>query len=109
MNGQEIVALYEIVWSITRLMQEAAKKSEWDDLAVLDEKRIGLLEKLMASDRGDLADIQLNGQKAEWIRKILVCDAETKSLAEEWMVELRQILDSLGAEKKLIGAYADRE
>lgn len=107
MNGQEIVALYEMIWSISRLMLEAAKKNEWDDLVVLDEKRSGLLDKLGVSDQGRLADGQLNEQKTEWIQKILACDAETRPLVEEWMAELRQILDSLGAEKKLIGAYAD--
>lgn len=107
MNGNEIVATYEAVWGITQQMLDAARKNEWDDLPALEEKRFVYVEKLMASDNGDLLDAPLSARKTELIQNILSSDAETKALTDDWMVELRQILDSIGAEKKLNAAYAD--
>lgn len=107
MNGNEIVATYESVWEFTRLMLEAAKKNEWNDLPALEEKRHTFVEKLMEFDKGDLSDAQLNAKKSELIRKILDSDAETKELAELWMFELKQIINSIGTEKKLNNVYAD--
>jgi len=106
MDGNEIVATYEAVWGYTRMMLEAARKSEWGDLPVLEEKRFSFVEILMASDKGDFSDAKLNARKSELIQEILAVDAETKELTEAWMVELRQILDSIGSEKKLNNAYA---
>ena len=105
-NSQEIIATYEVVLALTRQMLEAARMNEWDDLAALEVKRFNLIEKLMASDMNDLSDAQLNRRKAELIQNILANDTETRALAEAWMGELRQIMDSLGAEKKLKDAYS---
>lgn len=105
-NSQEIIATYEAVLALTRQMLEAARKNEWDDLATLEVKRFNLIERLMASDMNDLSDGQLNSKKAELIQNILAGDTETRTLAQAWMVELREILDSLGAEKKLKDAYS---
>jgi len=106
LNG--IIATYEAAWALTRQMLEAARKDEWDDLPALEEKRRAFVEKLMASDPGDLLDDLLNAKKSELIRNILDADAETKELTRLWMVELRQIIGSAGAEKKLNKVYADR-
>lgn len=89
-------------------MLDAARKNEWDDLPVLEERRHAFVEKLMAFDQGNLLDAQLNAKKSELIKNILDSDAETKELTGVWMVELRQIIDSIGSEKKLNNAYAER-
>lgn len=107
MNGDEIIATYEAVWDCTQLMLEAARKNEWDELPALEEKRFVFVEKLRQSDQEDSADVELNAKKSELIQRILASDAETKDLTEAWMVELRQILDSIGTEKKLNNAYTD--
>lgn len=106
MGGDEIVASYKVISGITREMLDAAKKNEWDDLAALEEKRFALMGKLMAADKGDLLDARLNAKKTELIQNILACDVETRKLTENWMIELRQILDSIGTEKRLNDAYA---
>jgi len=104
--SQEIIATYEAVLAVTRQMLEAARKNEWDDLASLEQNRFSLIERLMASDMNDLSDGQLNARKAELIQSILANDTETRTLTQAWMGELRQIIDSLGAEKKLKDAYS---
>ncbi|MCE5180394.1 MAG: flagellar protein FliT [Betaproteobacteria bacterium] len=109
LTGPEIVATYAAVWEVAIQMREAARKSEWDDLTALEGKRSGLIELLATSDMGALPTAQLNDEKADWIQKILECDTETKSLTEVWMVELRQILNSLATEAKLSDVYGSNE
>lgn len=106
MSGAEVIATYEAIWALTRRMRGAAGDSQWDELISLENERYVLVKKLMAGDDGDLSDVALNDRKAELIRNILDCDAETRSLSEAWMGELRQILNSVGTEKKLSNAYA---
>jgi len=89
-------------------MLKAARKDLWDDLPALEEKRRAFVEKLMASDQGVLSDAGLNAKKTELIRNIMDSDAETKELTQLWLVELRQIIGSVGAEKKLNNAYAEQ-
>lgn len=109
LTGSEVVATYAAVWDIARQMRDAARKNEWNDLIALEGNRSNLIEILAVSDMGDLTTAQLNNEKADWIRKILECDAETKSLAEVWMVELRQIMNSLETEVKLSNVYGSNE
>ena len=90
-------------------MLDAARRNEWDDLPALEERRHAFVEKLMVSDQGDSSDTQLNAKKSELIRNILDADTETKELTECWMVELRQIINSIGAEKKLNNVYAGHD
>lgn len=87
-------------------MRDAARESQWDELAGLEDERYTLMKRLMAADRMDSSDSGWNARKALLIRSILDCDAETRSLTEAWRLELRQILDSVGTEKKLGNAYA---
>lgn len=101
-----MVASYEALLGITRVMLDAAKKEEWDELTALEERRFALLNKLMASDKGDWGDAQLNEKITELIQSILTSDIETRKLTEAWMGELRHIIDSIGKEKKLNDAYA---
>lgn len=108
LNDNEIIATYESVWEISRLMLDAAKNNYWDDLPALEKKRYAFVEKLMKSDQGDLSDAGLNAKKTELIQNILESDAKTKELTELWMVELRQIIGSVGAEKKLNNVYANQ-
>lgn len=109
MSGADIIATYESVWSLTARMRDAAKDSQWDELIALESERYALVKCLMVEDDGDLSDAAHNGRKAELIRNILDCDAVTRSLSEAWMVELRQLLNSVGTEKRLSNAYATFE
>ena len=108
-TGAEIVVIYKAIRDASCLMLEAAKKSQWDELEEMEAKRSSLIEMLVNDDVGDLKDSYLNHEKAELINQILKCDAETKSMTETWMIELQQILHSMGMEKKLSSAYTDSD
>lgn len=102
MNQADELAAYEAIWRLTDAMRDAARESQWDELAGLEDERYTLMKRLMAADSSDSG---WNARKALLIRSILDCDVETRSLTEAWRLELRQILDSVGTEKKLGNAY----
>jgi len=109
LNAREVVEGYEAVLATSLRMRDAARRSEWENLVVLDEQRFALLRNLLAEDGGDLGLDELNQKKISLIHAILDCDVETGALTKVWMAELRQILDSIGTEKKLGDAYASSE
>lgn len=109
MNETDSLGVYESILALSVSMRGAARKSQWDELAALENERYVLTKTLMASDQGGEGDSGGNAGKAALIRNILDCDVETRALAEAWRLELRQILDSVGKEKKLGNAYASFE
>lgn len=109
MSAADIIATYESAWTLTRRMCDAAKDGQWDELISLESARYALIKYLMAEDDGDSSDMACNARKAELIRNILDFDAITRSLSDAWMIELRQILSSVGTEKKLSNAYTTFE
>ncbi len=109
MNETDSLGVYENIWALSVCMRGAARESQWDELAVLENERYVLMKILMAADQEGGGDSGRNARKAVLIRSILDCDVETRALTEAWRQELRQILDSVGKEKKLGNAYASFE
>lgn len=109
MNEEAVIEVYEAIEGLSQRMLEAAKNHEWDELIALDEKRLILLDNLKLSEPGRGVETQLDARKSDLIQRILKDDAETKALTEAWMVELRELLDSISTEKKLNDAYTGIE
>jgi len=105
LNGGAIIACYEQILALTLQKLDAARNSDWDEVVVLEEKRTDVIGSLKSSDRNDLLDDLQISKKAELIRDILASDLEGRTLTEEWMAELKNILGSLGTEMKLSNAY----
>lgn len=110
MSGvSDILEAYKAIWSLTQGMHQAAKESQWERLIALQAERNALVSYLMSAGDTFSPEDEWNNQIAEMIRNILDCDAETRSLSEAWMAEMRQMLGSIGTEKKLNEAYAGNE
>jgi flagellar protein FliT len=105
-NDADALAVYEQMWALTVRMRDAARESQWDELAALENERYARVKGLMAAPEAPPLSGEQDARKADLIRGILDLDAETRSLTEAWRLELRQILDSVGTEKKLGNAYA---
>jgi hypothetical protein len=83
-------------------MLDAARKSEWDELTLVEKRRAEIVAGMMVRQEEVGA---LDAQTAEIVRQILDCDLEIKALTEAWLVELQGILASTSAEKKLLHTY----
>lgn len=105
MAAAELLERYSEMLRLSQHMLELARQSDWDRLV-----EIGLARSAIADDL-DKYDVP-NGwsraelaKKAELIRSILAADDEIKILTQAWMGELKEILGSIGTEKKLNNTY----
>ena len=105
MNSEEILALYEAVSQITDQMLVAARQGDWDRLIALEEHCTRHVQTL----RDGEPPMPLTGasreRKVQIIHKILADDREIRDLAEPWMAQLAQMINSTRAERKLSNAY----
>lgn len=95
----EASAAYEVIWSVTQEMLEAARSGEWDDLVNLEKKRADQVAQLMGNQH------KVDAHAKEVIQKILASDDEIKKLTESWLGNLQDTLASTKTEKKLLQAY----
>jgi flagellar protein FliT len=105
-QGAELLTQYEAILHHSRLMLEAARQGDWDNLIAIEQDRASLNSLLQNHEKlcRWLEEDQI--RKGDLIRKILANDEETKGLVEPRRLELQNIFGSLYAEKKLLSAYA---
>ncbi len=105
MNSEEILSLYEAVSRITDQMLAAARQGDWDRLIALEEHCARHVQTLKDGE----PPIPLTGQsrerKVQIIHKILADDRKIRDLAEPWMAQLAQMINSTRAERRLSSAY----
>jgi flagellar protein FliT len=100
-----IVQRYEAVAQLARKMLEAAQQGQWDELVELEQQRGTVVSELMADAAQSTIPAEVADQVAELIKTILDMDAESSSLAQAWQDELKALLGSMGAERKISQAY----
>lgn len=105
MNSVEVISLYEAVAGITAQMLAAARNSDWDQLAALEQRCSSQVARLKVGE----APIPLSGivrqKKVEIIKKILADDREIRNLTEPWMHQLTALMHNASTERKLNRMY----
>jgi hypothetical protein len=86
-------------------MLEAAQKSEWDRLVVLERERATLIDQLRNVDREPPRDERERDRKRTLLREIMEFDEQIEILTQDWMRELREVLGSINAEQRLSRTY----
>ena len=106
MNEHEhILDIYGTISTKTGEMLEAAKNSDWDRLAALEQDCRALIETLKRSDAGAGAGARFVQRKVALIRKVLADDAEIRKFTEPWMTQLEAYLGNARQEHRLRRAY----
>lgn len=106
MRGElHIMQRYEKAFELTRSMLEAAQKSEWDRLVVLERERATLIDQLRNVDREPPRDERERDRKRTLLREIMEFDEQIEILTQDWMRELREVLGSINAEQRLSRTY----
>jgi hypothetical protein len=100
-----IMQRYETALALTRSMLEAAQKSEWDRLVVLERERTTLIDQLRDLDREPPRDVRERDRKRNLLREIMEFDEQIETLTRDWMRELREVLSSINAEQRLSRTY----
>jgi hypothetical protein len=96
---------YHKALELTRSMLDAAQKSEWERMVVLEKERAALIDQLRLQDVDPNRDIGVRDRKRELIRDIVQCDEQIQILTRDWMRELREVLGSIRTEQKLSRTY----
>ncbi len=105
MNSEEILALYEAVSRITDQMLVAARQGDWDRLIALEEHCARHVQTLKDGEPPTPMTGASRERKVQIIHKILADDRKIRDLAEPWMAQLAQMINSTRAERKLTSAY----
>ena len=105
MQAAEIISRYERILVVSAEMVVSAQESRWEDLLSLEIARRELIQTATAEPASRLDDVAFQARKETLIRAILAADEQVKSLTLAWMSEMRGILTSVQAERKLAVAY----
>jgi len=106
MSEQErILAIYAEISARTGEMVDAARSSDWDRLAALEQDCRALVETLRHGDAGTAAGARFLQRKIAFIHKVLADDAEVRKFTEPWMTELEAYLGNTRRERRLRRAY----
>lgn len=104
MTSNEMLTTYESLSDLTGTMLYAARQGEWDDLAELEQRCQGYVNRLMQA-----APVPLNENeqrtKVAIIRTILQNDAQIRALTEPRLHELQQRLSMSRAGQRSVEAY----
>jgi flagellar protein FliT len=103
--SEAVVAAYADVLALTERMLESARANDWDGLVRLEQERDRQVALLRQQDADPGRDPRLRARKRELIETILARDAEIRALTEDWMHELREILESAGNVQRLNKTY----
>jgi hypothetical protein len=104
-----VISAYERALELSRAMLEAARKSDWDQLVVLERERAQLVEEIRLGDPDPGRDAATRGRKRELVTAIMQCDEQITLLTQDWMHELREVLGSISAEQRLSRTYGPQQ
>ena len=99
---------YEAALELTERMRVCARSAQWDRLVELETERGSLLEAIGQDDRDPARDGAARDGKRRILERMIACDAEVATLTQDWMAELRQILNSVDTSQKLERTYSAR-
>lgn len=105
MNPAAIMQRYEQALALTRNMLDAAQKSDWDRLVATEKERTVVVDQLRQLDVDPGRDVRERERKRELILAIMQCDEQIQILTQDWMRELREVLNSINVEQRLARTY----
>ncbi len=108
MDASQLLNHYQRILGASQQMHQFASTASWDALIDCEIERrqfvAALRQELQALPEVDLApDLQETANRC--IREILTLDQETRNLAERWMNDLSQDLQTVGTAQRLRRAY----
>jgi flagellar protein FliT len=99
-----VLTAYERALSLTRAMLDAARRADWDELVRLEGERSRAVEQIRMEDPAPGRDA-LAGRKRAILTEMMQADEQVQLLTQDWMHELREVLDSIRTEQRLSRTY----
>jgi hypothetical protein len=99
---------YEAALELSERMLACARSAQWDRLVDIEKERGSLLESIARDDRDAAGEGAVRDGKRRILARMIACDEEVATLTQDWMAELRQILNSVDTSQKLERTYSPR-
>ena len=88
---------YAAIAQATRQMLLAARRADWDAVALWSARCETLINELKCRPAGGSLDLAGQRRRLEFLRDMLAADAEIRECAEPWFSEFERMLGSPGS------------
>jgi flagellar protein FliT len=105
MTNQEVLSVYADMAALTEQMLAHATRGEWDELVVLEQRCASHVRSLQGQEDPRPMQGAERERKVELIRQMLTADRQIRDLAMPWMAQLSALINSTGAERRVVNAY----
>lgn len=99
---------YEEALRLTEEMLACAREARWDDLVGVEQARAGVIERLRTAESDPEPDRAARARRRELVSRMLACDEEVNALTQDWMRELRAVLEAGQTRDRLQRTYGQR-
>ena len=105
MTSQDILSVYAAMADLTGQMVQAATRSDWDTLVLLEQRCAAHVQALREQEPQQPMQGAERERKIELIRQMLNADRQIRDLTMPWMAQLSKLISSTGTERRVINAY----
>ena len=105
MTSQDILSVYAAMAELTEQMVQAATRSDWDHLVLLEQRCAAHVQTLRAQEPPQPMQGAERERKISLIRQMLNADRQIRDLTMPWMAQLSKLINSTGTERRVLNAY----
>lgn len=105
MTIQDVLYVYAAMADLTEQMVQAAERSDWDNLALLEQRCAAHVQALREQEPQQPMQGAERERKIELIRQMLNADRQIRDLTMPWMDQLSKLINTTGTERRVVNAY----
>lgn len=105
MTIQDVLSVYAAMADLTEQMVQAAKRSDWDALVLLEQRCAAHVQTLREQEPPQPMSGAERERKIELIRQMLNADRQIRDLTMPWMAQLSKLINATGTERRIVNAY----
>ena len=105
MTIQDVLSVYAAMADVTEQMVQAAKRSDWEALSLLEKRCAAHVQVLREQEPQQPMRGADRERKIELIRQMLNADRQIRDLTMPWMAQLSKLINSTGTQRRVINAY----
>jgi len=105
MTIQDVLSVYAAMADLTEQMVQAAQRSDWDALVLLEQRCAAHVQTLREQEPQQPMSGADRERKIELIRQMLNADRQIRDLTMPWMAQLSKLINATGTERRIVNAY----
>jgi flagellar protein FliT len=105
MTIQDVLSVYAAMADLTEQMVQAARRSDWDALVLLEQRCAAHVQTLREQEPQQPMSGAERERKIELIRQMLNADRQIRDLTMPWMAQLSKLINATGTERRIVNAY----